>query len=66
MQKLIALPALFAAVPALAHTGHLAEEAGHSHWLALAALAAAVALAAVGVGRAAIRRRDARREALGD
>jgi len=66
MQKLFALPALFAAAPALAHPGHVAEQAGHAHWLALAALAAAVAIAAVGVGRAAIRRRDARREALGD
>ncbi len=55
-----ALPFAALATPALAHTGHLAEEAGHSHWLALAALAAAIAIGAIGiVSRAARRRRAA-------
>ena len=57
MQRLVFLPALVLAAPAFAHPGHLAGEAGHSHWLALAALAAAVAIAAVGLFRVALRRR---------
>ena len=32
---------------ALAHAGHLADLAGHSHWAGLAALAGAAAVAAV-------------------
>ena len=45
------MPRLFIATPflvptlAMAHPGHLAEVAGHSHWLAAGALAAAAALA---------------------
>ncbi|MEM7508398.1 MAG: DUF6732 family protein [Pseudomonadota bacterium] len=35
-----------AANPALAHPGHFAELAGHSHWIALGALVAAGALTA--------------------
>lgn len=35
------IAALFAAGPALAHTGHLGEVAGHDHWLAAGALALA-------------------------
>lgn len=31
-------------LPALAHTGHLIETAGHSHWGALIALGGAVAI----------------------
>ena len=31
--------------PALAHTGHVAEAAGHSHWLGLAAAGVAIAVA---------------------
>ena len=34
------------ALPALAHPGHLAEVAGHGHWLGAAALGAAIALGA--------------------
>ena len=37
--------ALLGAWPALAHPGHLAEVAGHNHWLAGAALGAAAAIA---------------------
>ena len=59
MQRLVFLPALVFAAPAFAHPGHVAGEAGHSHWLALAALAAAVAIAAVGITRVALRRRRA-------
>ena len=39
--------AVLAPAPALAHPGHLGELAGHSHWLALGALAAAAVIAAV-------------------
>ena len=48
------------AAPALAHPGHVAETAGHAHWLALGAIGLA-ALIAAGVslgGRFAQRRRD--------
>lgn len=42
---------------ALAHPGHIAAEAGHSHWVALAATIAAAAIVVTGVARALIRRR---------
>ncbi|MEO0372615.1 MAG: DUF6732 family protein [Pseudomonadota bacterium] len=34
----------FLGTPALAHPGHLAEVAGHGHWLGAAALGAAIAI----------------------
>jgi len=37
--------ATVAAMPALAHTGHVVDAAGHNHWLGLAAAGAAVAVA---------------------
>lgn len=40
---------LCSASPALAHVGHVAEWAGHSHWIAGAAIAAAAALTMWGV-----------------
>ena len=36
--------ALFAAGAAHAHPGHLAEVAGHGHWLGAAAIGAAIAI----------------------
>jgi EamA domain-containing membrane protein RarD len=53
MKSLIAIVAVLTAAPALAHTGHVVEAAGHNHWIAVAAagLAAAVALWAVAKGR---------------
>jgi hypothetical protein len=45
------------AVPALAHTGHVAEEAGHSHVLGIGALAAAGVIAIVAVLRHVLARR---------
>lgn len=36
-------------VPAFAHMGHLSDLAGHSHWIGLAAGAAAAATAAWGL-----------------
>lgn len=33
------------ALPAFAHPGHLVEAAGHNHWLAGAAIGAAIAIA---------------------
>ena len=62
MQRLAALvPALLVSFPALADPGHLTEERGHTHWIALAALGAAIAVGIVGYlrGQAARRRRDA-------
>ncbi len=41
--------ALAASAPALAHPGHVAEQAGHSHWLAYGAAALAVV---IGLGAA--------------
>lgn len=40
------LPLILAPGHALAHTGHIAEVAGHNHWLAGAAIGAAIAIAA--------------------
>jgi len=37
--------ALFVAGPALAHPGHIADAAGHDHWIALGALGVAIGLA---------------------
>ncbi len=42
----IAALAALAPLPAAAHPGHLAEAAGHNHWLGAAALGAALAIAA--------------------
>jgi hypothetical protein len=39
------------ASPALAHPGHLAESGGHSHFLALMAIAAAIVIAGAGLLR---------------
>ncbi len=61
-QRLAAFSAaMLAAVPAFAHPVHVAEDAGHTHWLGLAALGGAVVVAIVGYarGRLAKRRRDA-------
>ncbi|MDF0600863.1 hypothetical protein P1J78_08980 [Psychromarinibacter sp. C21-152] len=44
--RIVFITATFAAGPALAHPGHLAEVAGHGHWIGLAALGAAIAVAA--------------------
>lgn len=45
MRFLILLP-LAAPAPALAHIGHVAEVAGHAHWIGLAAAVGAAALGA--------------------
>lgn len=39
--------ALLFAMPVWAHPGHLAEVAGHGHWLGAAAIGAAIALGAL-------------------
>ncbi|WP_317055801.1 MULTISPECIES: DUF6732 family protein [Roseovarius] len=44
MHRLFALLTLLLPGAALAHPGHLAEVAGHGHWLSAGALAAAAAL----------------------
>jgi len=53
------MPALALSTPALAHTGHIGESAGHSHWLAIAALAVAGAVGWTALARGASRRRRA-------
>ena len=57
-----ALALVLAASPALAHPSHVAESAGHSHYLALGAIGAAVVVASLAVLRAVTRRRSAARE----
>ncbi|HKK85237.1 MAG TPA: DUF6732 family protein [Roseovarius sp.] len=44
MKHAILMVALLAASGAQAHPGHLAEVAGHGHWLGAAALGAAIAI----------------------
>ncbi|WP_306153744.1 DUF6732 family protein [Roseovarius sp. MMSF_3281] len=44
MKYAILLVTLAAASGAQAHPGHLAEAAGHNHWLGAAALGAAIAI----------------------
>jgi hypothetical protein len=57
MKPFAALPLLALSAPALAHSGHLAEQAGHSHYLGLAALGAACVVAVVAIARGVARRR---------
>ena len=48
MKAIAAVPSallVLAASPALAHPGHIAESAGHSHWLGLLALVLALLVA---------------------
>ena len=59
MHRLAALPLLLVAAPASADPGHLAEQAGHSHWIALAALGGALVVAVAAIARLKIRRRKA-------
>ncbi len=57
MTRFFALPLIALSAPALAHPGHIAEQAGHNHYVALGATILAAAIVVVGVARAAIRRR---------
>lgn len=50
------------AVPAFAHPGHIAATGGHDHWIAGAAIGAAVAVAAWGALRAWRSRAESTRE----
>ncbi len=59
MQRLAALPVLLLAAPAFAHPGHVAEAAGHSHFLALGAFAAAAGIVAYAIARSFRRRKAA-------
>jgi hypothetical protein len=61
MLRLLLLASSFLPAVAFAHPGHLAAEAGHSHWLALAAFGGAAAVAIVPLAqRLASRRRERR------
>ncbi len=42
--KLSVTATMLAASPAFGHTGHAAESAGHSHWLAVGAISVALAI----------------------
>jgi hypothetical protein len=53
---------LLAAAPALAHPDHVAEQAGHTHWIAIAAIALAVVIVAAGVWRKLASARTAKAE----
>ncbi len=44
MKYVMTMLPVFAGTPAVAHPGHLAEVAGHGHWLGAAALGAAIAI----------------------
>ena len=59
MQRLVVLPFVVLASPAFAHPGHVAEAAGHSHLLGLAAIGAALAIVAFAGARSVFRRRKA-------
>lgn len=48
-RKLFTLTLLLLAAPASAHVGHVGEYAGHDHWVAGAALGAALAVSIWGV-----------------
>lgn len=50
MKRLIPLAALVP-LPALAHPGHVEAQAGHDHWLALAAIGAAAGIAVWQIAR---------------
>ena len=56
MRILTILTAALAASAAQAHPGHLAEAAGHNHWLGAAAIGAAIA---IGLWKAAKDRKQA-------
>jgi membrane protein implicated in regulation of membrane protease activity len=58
MRQQLATTALIAfAAPALAHTGHVEEAAGHSHWLALGAFSLAGIIAVLALARTLLRRK---------
>ena len=57
MQRFFSLSLIVLTAPALAHSGHIAQEAGHNHTVALAATLLASAIAMFGIARALIRRR---------
>jgi len=61
MQRFLLLAPIVLATQAFAHPGHLATEAGHSHWLALAAFGGAAAVAVIGLVRRRASRRGERR-----
>lgn len=44
MKHAMIIPGLLIGTAAQAHPGHLAEAAGHGHWLGAAALGAAIAI----------------------
>lgn len=48
MRLTLALILTLTAGPALAHVGHLADVAGHGHWIALGGIAIAGAIALLG------------------
>ena len=47
MTRIVIMLACFVPAPALSHIGHVGGLAGHNHWVAVAAIAAALVAAAV-------------------
>ncbi len=62
MKRLVALSFLAFSAPAFAHPGHVASDAGHSHWVALGATVAALAIVIVGIARGLRARRLRQRQ----
>ena len=60
MTRILSLSLIALASPALAHPGHIATEAGHSHAVAAVAIVAAALIAAGAAARALIRRKRRR------
>ncbi len=60
MNRLLLLPLVAFAAPALAHPGHVGEAAGHNHYVALGATILAGTIVVAGVARALMRRRRRR------
>ncbi|MGO4914296.1 DUF6732 family protein [Pseudogemmobacter sp. W21_MBD1_M6] len=66
MKTLISMIALMLAGSAHAHTGHIAEVAGHNHWIAGVAIGAAAGIALWQTLKGKRRREEAEAEAEGD
>ena len=65
MKALPLLFTLFAAEPAFAHPGHLVDVAGHNHWVAGAAIGAAIAMGIWGALKGGRKDSEAKDDASG-
>ena len=60
MSRFAAFSLALIATPALAHPGHIAEQAGHAHWVAIGATLTAAAIIVMALVRAVAARRRRR------